>query len=105
MKRRKCMKGIKTNVNVYIAEIVGKEKKLIKSGSVKKYVDGGFATTRFTKKIQSLKFDKGQKYYVRIRYSNNVDNVNDGYYTDRKEMLIAWDAISSKENILFFIDD
>lgn len=100
------LKGSKTNINITICKVINRKKILIKKGMVRKK-DDNYLIARYTNVVYKLLFGNGQKYYIRINYDNKprTQNTNHGFYINRKELILAWDNISSKDVMEFMETD
>jgi len=99
-----ALPGTITPIKVVISKKIGNKWKLIKYSSVRHKGDLLF-WTRFSNCIRRLKFDGKTKYKFWITYTDNPKNCNGGVYTNKAEMLVAWEACINNDLVIVLWND
>lgn len=96
--------GAITPIKVKILKKVKGMWKLIRYSNIR-HRENKLLWSRFTHTIGRAKPTEKTPYKFWITYTDDKENCNGGVYTDKKEMLIAWNACISNELVLVLWND
>jgi hypothetical protein len=71
--------------------------RLYKKGKMIHWYSSLLKTRFLARLVRSLLVERPDKIYLKIIYSK--DNINEGFYTNKKDLLFAWRAFSEKSLI------
>lgn len=91
-------------IKVKIYKIENKKKLLLHYGPVR-ISDGVLLWKRWTNKLKKLKPSQNVKYKFWIEYNSDKENCNGGVYTDKEQMMLAWNACINNDLVLLLWND